>query len=283
MYEIERILRERRHARHGYPIIRDLNESSKADIESLRDEKKRIKIDSQDWSAQEYAGAMEEFNDRVSRVVSKLPKALRDYYLKDDKIATVYLYPEDYEGIEVDENLSEASYDDDPEETNQEYTSAATSINSSKLPAIFKLVKFAEGSLNLDYGGGRFDNVAEYLEAEYNATNLVYDPYNRTAQHNQEVLSQVRANGGADTVTCSNVLNVIKEPEARATVIRNCKKYLKSGGTAYFTVYEGTGKGNEGPTKSGYQLNRKTATYVEEIEAIFSSVQRKGQLIIARG
>ena len=27
MYEIERILRERRHARHGYPIIRNLKES----------------------------------------------------------------------------------------------------------------------------------------------------------------------------------------------------------------------------------------------------------------
>ena len=131
------------------------------------------------------------------------------------------------------------SLEDDPETVNQQYTSAATSINSSKLPALFKLVQFEEGSLNLDIGGGRFDNVAEYLDRVYQATNLVYDPYNRSDEHNRRVLSQVRKNGGADTVTCSNVLNVIAEEDARLSVIRNCKNYLKSGGTAYFTVYEG--------------------------------------------
>lgn len=172
--------------------------------------------------------------------------------------------------------------EDDPETAEQEFSSAATSINSSKLPALFKMVRFEDGSLNLDYGGGRFDNVADYLSSTYGATNLVYDPYNRSADHNNAVLSQVRKNGGADTVTCSNVLNVIKEPEARAAVIRNCKKYLKSGGTAYFTVYEGSGTGEGAPTKSGYQLNKKTDAYVDEIAQVFSSVTRKGKLIIAK-
>lgn len=172
--------------------------------------------------------------------------------------------------------------EDDPETADQEFSSADTSINSSKLPALFKMVKFDKGSINLDFGGGKFDNVAEYLKSEYDATNLVYDPYNRSNEHNKEVLSQIRKNGGADTVTCSNVLNVIKEPQARLAVIKNCKNYLKSGGTAYFTVYEGTGKGDEGTTKAGYQLNRKTADYVSEIEEVFSNVTRKGKLIIAK-
>lgn len=172
--------------------------------------------------------------------------------------------------------------EEDPEVADQEISSAATSINSSKLPALFKMVKFENGSLNLDYGGGRFDNVADYLSSTYGATNLVYDPYNRSSDHNNAVLGQVRKNGGADTVTCSNVLNVIKEPEVRAAVIRNCKKYLKSGGTAYFTVYEGSGTGEGAPTKAGYQLNKKTDEYVEEISQVFSSVTRKGKLIIAR-
>lgn len=172
---------------------------------------------------------------------------------------------------------------DELETAEQEYTSANTSINSGKLPAIFNLVKFDPHSLNLDYGGGKFDNAAEYLK-QYNVENLVYDPYNRSSQHNNDVLSKVKKNGGADTTTCSNVLNVIKEPEARLSVIKNIYKLTKSGGVAYFTVYEGTGKGDEGPTKAGYQLNRKTVDYIEEIASVFgeNNVVRKGKLIIAR-
>ena len=172
--------------------------------------------------------------------------------------------------------------DADPEETEQAYSSAATSINSAKLPALFNMVDFEEGSINLDYGGGRFDNVAEYLEKEYGATNLVYDKYNRSAEHNREVLNKIRQNGGADTVTCSNVLNVIAEESERLAVLRNCKRYLKSGGTCYITVYEGSGTGEGAPTKSGYQLNRKTKDYEEEIKKVFPGAVRKGKLFICR-
>lgn len=38
--------------------------------------------------------------------------------------------------------------------------------------------------------------------------------------------------------------------------------------------------GNEGPTKSGYQLNKKTADYLEEIQQVFPDAERKGKLII---
>ncbi len=172
--------------------------------------------------------------------------------------------------------------EDDPEVADQEISSAETSINSSKIPTLFHLVDFKDGSLNLDYGGGKFDNVADYLESEYGATNLVYDPYNRSSEHNKAVLDQVRKNGGADTVTCSNVLNVIKEPSARLAVIRNCKNYLKNGGTAYFTVYVGDSSGVSKITSKGYQLNQKTPWYVDEISQVFSNVSRKGQLIIAK-
>ncbi len=188
-----------------------------------------------------------------------------------------YLDDTDIELIKEDLTL-----DDDPEETDQQYSSAATSINSSKLPALFSMVDFKEGSINLDYGGGRFDNVAEYLQSKYGATNLVYDKYNRSADHNREVLNQVRQNGGADTVTCSNVLNVIAEESERLAVLRNCKRYLKSGGTCYITVYEGNGSGEGAPTKSGYQLNRKTKDYEDEISKVFSSVTRKGKLFICK-
>ena len=179
-----------------------------------------------------------------------------------------------------DESLNEDTEEDELETADQKISSAATSINSSKLPAIFRMVKFQPDTINLDYGGGRFDNAAEEL-AKMNVTNLVYDPYNRSSEHNSEVLKQVRANGGADTVTISNVLNVIAEPEARQTVLRNAKKLVKPGGKVYITVYEGNKSGSGAETKSGYQLNKDTKDYVDEISQVFGNVTRKGKLIIA--
>lgn len=162
----------------------------------------------------------------------------------------------------------------------QEYDSAATSINSKKLPAIYNMVEFHPGELALDYGGGKFDNAVNYLK-DKDVTLLVYDPYNRTDEHNKEVLSIIRDNRGVDVAVCSNVLNVIKEPEARINVLQNIKRLVKSGGDVYITVYEGTGNGNEGPTKSGYQLNRKTVGYMEEVQSVFPNAERHGKLIHA--
>lgn len=162
----------------------------------------------------------------------------------------------------------------------QEYDSAATSINSNKLPAIYKMVNFNEGDVIVDFGGGKFDNAVEYIR-DKGATLCVYDPYNRSAEHNREVLRILRENGGADAAVNSNVLNVIKEPEARKNVLENIARITKPGAPIYITVYEGKGNGQEGPTKSGYQLNRKTADYLEEIQEVFPDATRRGKLITA--
>ena len=162
----------------------------------------------------------------------------------------------------------------------QEYDSAATSINSNKLPAIYKMVNFNQGDVVVDFGGGKFDNAVEYIR-DKGATLVVYDPYNRSAEHNREVLRILRENGGADAAVNSNVLNVIKEPEARKNVLENIARITKPGAPIYITVYEGKGDGQEGPTKSGYQLNRKTADYLEEIQEVFPDATRRGKLITA--
>ena len=142
------------------------------------------------------------------------------------------------------------------------------------------MITLPEGSVGIDYGGGKFDNAVEAL-AEQGVTLYVYDPYNRSQQHNRAAIKALRANGGADFAINSNVLNVIKEPEARLNVLENIKKITKPGAPIYITVYEGSGKGNEGVTKSGYQLNRKTADYLDEIKEVFPDAKRKGKLIIA--
>lgn len=180
--------------------------------------------------------------------------------------------------LPTDEDLEEAVSDlSHPE---QEFDSAATSINSSKLPAIYKMVNFNEGDVVIDFGGGRFDNAVEYIK-DKGATLVVYDPYNRSAEHNEQVLATLEENGGADAAVNSNVLNVIKEPEARQAVLQNIKKLLKPGAPVYITVYEGRGDGVEGPTKSGYQLNRKTEGYLDEVREVFPDAIRKGKLIVA--
>ena len=163
-------------------------------------------------------------------------------------------------------NLREAFEDTDElelKQAQQEFSSAATSINSNKLPAIYNMVEFRPGDVVVDFGGGKFDNAVNYLK-DKNVTLLVYDPYNRSAEHNKEVLRLLKEHGGADAAVNSNVLNVIKEPEAREAVLKNIKKITKRGAPIYITVYEGRGDGAEGPTKSGYQLNRKTSDYMNE-------------------
>ena len=185
------------------------------------------------------------------------------------------------EDLSFIDSLKESTDEEvDIENPEQEFSSAATSINSTKLPAIYNMVEFRPGDVVVDFGGGKFDNAVNYLK-DKDVTLLVYDPYNRSAEHNKEVLRILKEHGGADAAVNSNVLNVIKEPEAREAVLRNIKKITKRGAPIYITVYEGRGDGAEGPTKSGYQLNRKTADYTEEIEQVFSNVKRKGKLITA--
>ena len=160
----------------------------------------------------------------------------------------------------------------------QEITSAKTSIK--QVAGLFKDKNAKFGKTNIDVGGGRFNLVTDYL-AERGTKNMVFDPYNRGADENTATLRYLQNGGRTDTATCANVLNVIREPDARANVILEVAKCIRDGGTAYFTVYEGDGSGEGRQTSSGWQNNRKTADYVSEIERYFDNVQRKGKLIIA--
>lgn len=182
--------------------------------------------------------------------------------------------------IDAAEELDEDEDEDDLDHPDQEFDSADTSINSTKLPAIYKMISIPKGSVGIDFGGGKWDNAIEHIR-DLGATLCVYDPYNRSKAYNIETLKTLRANGGADWAVTSNVLNVIKEPSARKAVLENISKITKSGAPIYITVYEGRGDSKAGQTKSGYQLNRKTKDYIEEIQEVFPDATRKGKLIIA--
>lgn len=220
-----------------------------------------------DWEGDSYQEAMEWFDDYEGL-------AGDDVY--DDVIYSA-VEEEPYEEYTGEHDQYEDVWDS-IKEIDQEFTSENTSINAKNLPAVFNMVSFEPGTVNVDYGGGRFDNVATYL-TNYDVINMVLDPFNRSKKHNRDVINLVRDHGGADTATCSNVLNVIKEPQNRMQVLENMKKLVKPGGMIYITVYEGSGKADEKETKSGYQLNRKTAEYMDEILQVFPNAVRKGKLI----
>jgi len=162
----------------------------------------------------------------------------------------------------------------------QKFDSAETSINSHKLPAVFSKVAWRPGTVNADIGGGKFDNATAFL-ASVGVENLIFDPYNRTQSHNEQVTTRLKATP-ADTATCSNVLNVIAEAEAREQVIFTVSQAIKPDGVAYFTIYEGNKSGNGCETSKGWQENRTTKSYLLEIAKHFDSVAVKNGVIIAK-
>ena len=157
----------------------------------------------------------------------------------------------------------------------QTITSAATSLR--QVPAIFKKVNFSFGT-NLDLGGGKYDEVQAYFDyQEYECTNLVYDPFNRSEDHNKAVLDKAKWEG-CDTVTISNVLNVIKDKDHRFNLLKLASQY---GCPVYIAVYEGDRSGVGKETTRGYQLNRKLKDYESEIREVFRVVNRKNGYIKA--
>lgn len=180
----------------------------------------------------------------------------------------------------------------------QEITSADTSINGDKLPRTFnsnlKFVHFKNGGINIDVGGGKFDNATEYLKDAYDVENMILDPFNRIREFNKRVTDMLQSGKKADTVTCNNCLNVIAEPDVRSNVILECAKAIKPGGEVYFKIYEGNKDKGPGPSKTwhtdengkrvyttSWQENRKAKTYIPEIEQWFENVVPHGDIIVA--
>lgn len=132
----------------------------------------------------------------------------------------------------------------------QRFTSKQTSINSIKAPAVYSMkraVNVMTGKTVVDIGGGRFDTAAEAARV-YGAAVSIYDPFNRTPEHNAAVLAATKA------------------------------------AALLITVYEGDGSGTGRQTAAdSWQENRRTADYMDEIAAALPgwNVARFGRLIQA--
>ena len=156
-------------------------------------------------------------------------------------------------------------------DTKQEFTSKDTSINKGKVPALFSnsSINWKSGTRNLDIGGGKFDTATNYLK-QAGVENFIYDKFNRSTEHNQNVLKVKEF----DTATLSNVLNVIKEQDVQETLV---KLAASKAPVLYVTVYKDTKA--TGPKVSGdkFQHHMKLRKYIPLIKKYFNNaVIRKG-------
>ena len=162
----------------------------------------------------------------------------------------------------------------------QDYTSANTSINSTKVPAVFRKVYWTSGRTNLDLGGGKYDTATDFLK-EKGVTNLIYDPFNRPEEHNKRVLNHAMIHG-VDHCTISNVLNVIDCFEARQAVLQLAWNTLIDGHFCFITVYEGDRSGKGKATKKDcWQNNMKLKDYIDEVKAVFGNAYIENGMIVA--
>ena len=156
----------------------------------------------------------------------------------------------------------------------QTYTSANTSVNSKRLPAIYKKIdwyriKNRYGDLVvLDIGAGKYtQHIKEYIESK-GGEYIPYDPYNLSAEDN--LYASVNFDR-ANVIICSNVFNVIKETD----VIYDLHEMITKYNVPYFiSVYEGDRSWIGHETKKGcWQRNETIDAYLINCrEGIFNKV-----------
>lgn len=159
---------------------------------------------------------------------------------------------------------------------NQNYTSAETSINSKRLPAVYnKKNIFKNGDSVLDYGCGKYtDHIKERMN-EIGCVWSGYDKYNQSDNVNTETKEKMK--DGFDVGICSNVLNVIDSLDVIEDIIREIKDCCK---TAVFFIYEGNKSGEGKKTKKNcWQRNERTNKYVELMSSMGYEPVRKGNMI----
>ncbi|MFS1426774.1 hypothetical protein LMH73_006235 [Vibrio splendidus] len=167
----------------------------------------------------------------------------------------------------------------------QQFTSKQTSINAKSTPKVFgigaKLNLFKKGTVNLDLGGGKFESGSEYLRT-LDVSNIIYDPYNRDCIDNLKALIEIKKKP-VDSVTISNVLNVIQEDSVKLQLIKQAYDALKPNGILIITVYEGNKSGVGAVSKKDcWQENRRLVSYLPIITDVFGSSQITSGSIVCR-
>lgn len=167
----------------------------------------------------------------------------------------------------------------------QNYTSAATSINRNRLPAVYGKIDLSQFDCVLDYGCGRYtDHIRAAMPEGVNY--LPYDPYNQPADVNRDsvsTLDRAMRDGRPVAVVCSNVLNVIDGEAEIRDILRNIAAVILPDRRrrAFITVYEGDRSGNgrqTGPDQ--YQRNERLRDYLRFIPDGIRATIRRNMIIL---
>jgi hypothetical protein len=159
----------------------------------------------------------------------------------------------------------------------QEVSSGGTSV--AILPRLFSRCSFLSGTINADIGGGRFDKASHFL-FERGVENLVYDPFNRSYEHNCAVALRVQG-GQCATATLANVLNVIADPVLRDRVLAQAADAIGDDGRVFIQVFEREKTGVGCLTSKGWQENRRLESYLPEIQRHFNAIALRDGVIVA--
>lgn len=165
----------------------------------------------------------------------------------------------------------------------QKYTSKNTSINTKRLPAIYNKINWTYVKSKIEYdicknmetsslchlrvvdiGCGRETSHIENMLRKYGFDYYPYDPYWCSEEQNKRALKILMEDEEA-VVICSNVLNVIAEPE----IVDKIHKMVSTMGASrnqrklyFITIYEGDKSGNGKESKNGcWQRNEKLYKY----------------------
>ena len=163
----------------------------------------------------------------------------------------------------------------------QLYTSARTSINSGRLPAVYSKARF-DSHFVLDYGCGKYtDHIREHLRRQ-GCILLPYDPYNQPQEVNEHTIKAIWQ--AIDLrypldVVCSNVLNVINDDTTVRFIAETIENIVeKTDGTAYITVYEGDRSGHGRQTGTDqYQRNEPLRNYLRFFR---NGIIKNGMIVI---
>lgn len=157
---------------------------------------------------------------------------------------------------------------------------AITSVK--QIPGLFKKIPWVAGMRNLDVGGGKYDLGTEYLLREHGVVNFILDRYNRSFGHNVDVLWMLHYDK-ADSVTFSNVLNVIEDKDTRLKLMTVAAYQLsKPDALCYISVYQGDKTGVGKITSTGsFQANRRLKDYLDEVRLVYPKAIIKNGHIIA--
>lgn len=160
----------------------------------------------------------------------------------------------------------------------QGITSKNTSINSTKLPAIYNKINWDKLEADwieqhdgqnpigiiLDYGCGRYTQHIEDFVNKKGFYYIGYDPYWNPCDFQEEIDQISKINGGGlVAIICSNVLNVIPSWNGAKEVYRVIHYLAWPKAKYFFTVYEGDKSGRGRVTKEDcWQWNRPASNYV---------------------